>query len=97
MQMGYDRVALSTALQALVTCCHFVIDAILTSVSRCSYYTMVTRIYCRCIHAKVYSWLRSRSPETHSIQLTGGVLKLEAEHARKSEEVALIAANKARY
>ena len=31
--MGFDKLALATALQALVTCCHFIVDEILTSVS----------------------------------------------------------------
>jgi hypothetical protein len=32
--MGFDKLALATALQALVTCCHFIVDEILTSVSQ---------------------------------------------------------------
>jgi hypothetical protein len=91
--MGYDRIALSTALQALVTCCHFVVDAVLTSVRLCQFSSVAVRRL-RNYVAQVYGWLRSRSPETHSIQLSGGIVALDS--VGKAEDDTLIASNKAR-
>lgn len=66
-QMGFDKVAITTALQALVSCCHFIVDEILVSVRRmpCLVLYLLHFIYCyfHCnflLHTQVYTWLRSK-------------------------------------